>query len=195
MAAKYWVLIIIILFVLIASFFVERALVTYFSDKGKIIFDGKKITNFEECVAAGYPVGESYPRQCWAEGKQFVEEINIWENDGIILMQNSETGEYGCFCCGRTLCIDPIPIMEQVKETPYRYCSEDFEVIDSNQNFCPPESRNVDACITLYDPVCGWNDPDEIQCIKFPCASTYSNSCNACKNSDVLYWTSGVCPE
>ena len=34
-----------------------------------------KITNFEECAKAGYPVGESYPRQCFAQGKTFVEEV------------------------------------------------------------------------------------------------------------------------
>lgn len=35
------------------------------------------ITNFQECAAAGYPVGESYPRQCWTpDGKHFVEEIS-----------------------------------------------------------------------------------------------------------------------
>jgi uncharacterized protein YggE len=33
-----------------------------------------EITNFEECVAAGYPVMESYPRQCrTADGETFVE--------------------------------------------------------------------------------------------------------------------------
>lgn len=35
-----------------------------------------EITNFEECAAAGNPVGESYPRQCWTkDGRHFVEEI------------------------------------------------------------------------------------------------------------------------
>jgi hypothetical protein len=33
------------------------------------------ITSFEECIQAGYPVMESYPRQCRAEGETFVEEI------------------------------------------------------------------------------------------------------------------------
>jgi len=34
------------------------------------------ITNFEECAREGYPVGESYPRQCWTpDGKHFVEDI------------------------------------------------------------------------------------------------------------------------
>ena len=31
-------------------------------------------SNFEECVAAGGPVMESYPRQCRANGQTFVEE-------------------------------------------------------------------------------------------------------------------------
>jgi len=35
----------------------------------------QKITNFEECVRAGYPVEKSYPRQCWTpNGKHFVED-------------------------------------------------------------------------------------------------------------------------
>ena len=34
------------------------------------------ITSFAECENAGYPVMESYPRQCTADGKHFVEEIN-----------------------------------------------------------------------------------------------------------------------
>lgn len=33
------------------------------------------ITTFAECVAAGYPVMESYPRQCRAQDRTFVEEI------------------------------------------------------------------------------------------------------------------------
>ena len=34
-----------------------------------------EITNFEECVAAGNPVMESYPRQCRANGQTYVETI------------------------------------------------------------------------------------------------------------------------
>lgn len=34
-----------------------------------------QITSFEECVDAGNPVMESYPRQCAANGQTFVEEI------------------------------------------------------------------------------------------------------------------------
>lgn len=34
-----------------------------------------EVTNFEECAAAGYPVGESFPLQCFADGQTFTEEI------------------------------------------------------------------------------------------------------------------------
>ncbi len=35
-----------------------------------------KISNFEECVKAGYPVMESYPRQCTVPGGRFfVEQV------------------------------------------------------------------------------------------------------------------------
>ncbi len=36
-----------------------------------------QITNFDECVNAGNPVMESYPRQCMANGETFVEEIEF----------------------------------------------------------------------------------------------------------------------
>jgi len=61
--------------------------------------------------------------------------------------------------------------------------------------FCNDEDRKGDFCITLYDPVCGWSDPDKIKCITYPCASTYSNSCFACQDENVLYWTQGECLE
>ena len=89
----------------------------------------EKITNFEECADAGNPVMESYPRQCRVNGEIFVEELT-WENDGIILMQNSETGQYACFGCGKPLCIDPAPIMKIVNETLQKYCSDEFEIIE-----------------------------------------------------------------
>jgi len=34
-----------------------------------------QVTNFEECIAAGNPAMESYPRQCSHKGETFVEEI------------------------------------------------------------------------------------------------------------------------
>lgn len=38
---------------------------------------GPNITNFADCIAAGYPIMESYPRQCAIPGgRRFVEDIN-----------------------------------------------------------------------------------------------------------------------
>jgi|GEM_PF-1913562 hypothetical protein len=37
--------------------------------------NSKQITNFEECIAAGNPAMESYPRQCRAGDRTFTEEI------------------------------------------------------------------------------------------------------------------------
>lgn len=42
---------------------------------------GESINSFEECVAAGNPVMESYPRQCSANGRNFIE---IVANDSLV---------------------------------------------------------------------------------------------------------------
>jgi hypothetical protein len=99
------------------------------------VFNNKEITNFEECIAAGNPAMESYPRQCMANGKTFVEVIDdYWRLDNIELRQHSETGEYGCFGCSSigkdpALCIDPILEMKFVEETETIHCNEDFEIV------------------------------------------------------------------
>jgi hypothetical protein len=49
----------------------------------------KEITDFDECVIAGNPVMESYPRQCRADGKIFVENIgNEFEKSDFIKINN-----------------------------------------------------------------------------------------------------------
>jgi hypothetical protein len=164
--------------------------------------DQFRIDSFEDCLAAGYPAMESYPRQCMVPGGETFTEIieDFWRLDGIELMQHEIDGSYGCFGCntpeqGPTLCIDPVPEMKIIEETPERYCSEDFEVIATASVYCEEEQRNVDACIEIYQPVCGWNDPEKVVCIRYPCASTYSNSCFACQDENILYYTEGECPE
>jgi len=164
----------VVAIVIILAFVISLIIISFYKES--------KISNFEECASAGFAVGESYPRQCWTpDGRHFVEDIADLNRN-----YHSRNVEE----CSRTqiLCVEGMKFFSD--ETG---CG--CEIVNDGKNFCPPESRNADLCITLYDPVCGWNDPEKIQCIKFPCASTYSNSCNACTNSDVLYWTSGVCPE
>ncbi len=50
----------------------------------------EKITSFEKCVSAGYPVLESYPRQCkMPDGKTFTEDIgNELEKSNLIKVSN-----------------------------------------------------------------------------------------------------------
>ena len=97
----------------------------------------QEITNFNECIAAGNPAMESYPRQCRdpISDKTFVEEIEKWKLDGIDLMQHEIEGYFGCFGCsepreGPALCIDPILEMKLVEETPERYCNSDFGIVE-----------------------------------------------------------------
>lgn len=59
-----------------------------------------------------------------------------------------------------------------------------FQQSMSGKNFCTAGSRQMDACITLYDPVCGWTDSGP---------HTFSNSCFACIDPEVVYWTKGEC--
>ncbi len=58
---------------------------------------------------------------------------------------------------------------------------------------CLPEQRNVDACIEIYQPVCGTVN---VQCVTTPCdpaQETFANSCKACTNSLVSSYTNGEC--
>jgi hypothetical protein len=58
---------------------------------------------------------------------------------------------------------------------------------------CPPESRQVDACVELYAPVCA---AVSVQCVTTPCnpvPQTYSNSCFACVNENVVGYSEGAC--
>lgn len=54
----------------------------------------KTVTNFKECADAGYPVMESYPRQCKTpDGKNFVEEVTAETVSGMIVVESPLPGE------------------------------------------------------------------------------------------------------
>ena len=62
------VIVIIIILVIIISL----AITLFYKKLNK----NEEINSFEDCANLGYPVGESYPRQCWTpDGKHFIEEI------------------------------------------------------------------------------------------------------------------------
>lgn len=60
------------------------------------------------------------------------------------------------------------------------------ESSSAGKNYCTLKQRNTQVCTMEYAPVCGWFD-ESIQCIRYPCASTYSNPCMACSNENVAY--------
>lgn len=65
---------------------------------------------------------------------------------------------------------------------------------DNQQEFqCTQEQRQAEVCTDEYAPVCGWFN-DQIRCITYPCAATYSSPCDACTDSKVAYYTNGECP-
>lgn len=37
--------------------------------------DAPVVNDFDSCIAAGNPVAESYPRQCFHNGRGFIEEL------------------------------------------------------------------------------------------------------------------------
>lgn len=58
---------------------------------------------------------------------------------------------------------------------------------------CESKQRNVDICAEIYQPVCA---KVNVQCIKAPCEpvyETFSNACEACKNSLVESYIAGEC--
>lgn len=58
---------------------------------------------------------------------------------------------------------------------------------------CDPAGPMMTICTMEYKPVCGWFK-ESIQCIRYPCAQTFSNGCGACQDENVAYWTDGECP-
>ena len=133
------IIILVVLFLSIDSFLKIRSTQT----------TSGEISNFEECIVAGNPAMESYPRKCRDSKTEntFTEVIDdAWRLDGVILMQNTETGDIECFGCNEArdgepaLCKDPALGVEQIPETSEKYCSNDFQVIgESNGAVCGNE--------------------------------------------------------
>lgn len=64
------------------------AIIISFSTNTKKDIPKKEITNFEECMKAGYPIQESYPRGCNANGQHFTEDIgNVNQKYDLITIQ------------------------------------------------------------------------------------------------------------
>lgn len=63
----------------------------------------------------------------------------------------------------------------------------------NEQIVCPAEARDADVCMAVVEPVCGLV---QVQCVAAPCnpiPETFSNSCEACKNRNVVSYAAGAC--
>ncbi len=58
---------------------------------------------------------------------------------------------------------------------------------------CPPDSRKVDFCIEVYEPVCGWFTEKPSDCKSIYCKESFANHCFACKDNRVIGYTKGKC--
>jgi len=104
-----------------------------------------KVSNFEECVAAGYPVMESYPRQCRTpDGKIFVEEIpeETCAEEGEKVNRNPLMGPTDRQCC-------PGLVEDRVSRS-YSICRRSTDITDSIY-----KCNKDDDCISVKSGCCG----------------------------------------
>jgi hypothetical protein len=60
------------------------------------------------------------------------------------------------------------------------------EITEQETNLCADEQRDADMCIEVWEPVCGFREDGT--------KKTFSNSCFACMNRDIVHWINGECP-
>ncbi|MBI4137257.1 Gmad2 immunoglobulin-like domain-containing protein [Candidatus Roizmanbacteria bacterium] len=86
-----------------------------------------EISNFEDCVAAGYPVMERYPEQCRApDGKTFTRDIgNELEFSDEIIVDNPRPNQ---------TITSPVTITGQARGSWYFEATFPIELVDENGN-------------------------------------------------------------
>ncbi len=155
----------------------------------------KRIASFDECVAAGNPVMESYPRQCRADGELFVEKIDrAPENTADVSCATDDDCETPMEYLIRSDCPYSSKCIEGRCEIVCRFPESDGTGASSE---CP--DPRPEMCTMDFDPVCGYSE-QTIYCIRAPCPpivtkKTYGNACTACADSKVTYWIQGECQQ
>lgn len=107
-----------------------------------------KVTNFEQCARLGFPIMESYPRQCRAGGKTFIEDINV--NKPVNANKNTISPECKISGCSGQLCVntDSPDIITTCEYRPEYACYK------------------TARCEKQSDGNCGWTQaPELLSCI------------------------------
>jgi len=137
---------------ILASVLVVAAMVIYTYAPRLAPMQQQAITNFDECVAVGNAVMESYPRQCrTADGRLFVEEIS----SGMPVPPDDITFN-GCAVagCSQQLCVS-------VEEAPTIITTCEYR----DEYMCYAEA----SCEPQADGKCGWTQtPAMQQCLANP---------------------------
>lgn len=115
---------------LLAAFIFSTLLVLVLNTKKEKVLEpiqNSTANNFEECLAAGYPVLESYPRQCKTlNGQTFVENIgNMLEKTELITMTNPLPNQ---------LIASPLLITGEARGTWYFEASFPIKLYDENNS-------------------------------------------------------------
>ena len=125
-----------------------------------------EITSFEQCTAAGYPVMESYPRQCKTpDGETFVSQTDLFDSlinvsctkDEDCALVNHDRG-FGCCYSGACERID-------YSQDSWVAVNADW-FAEQQARICPP----TEACGTA--PACNpqpRNDKFEAKCVTSIC--------------------------
>jgi len=116
---------------------------------------------------------------------------------------NGETYSNECFACragwdsfvpgacacpeDARVCEDGTVVVRIPPDCEFEECPEPLEEV-----FCTEDDRDVD-CNDEEEIVCGWFD-ETVNCIKYPCTLEFPNSCFACQNENIEYYTTGECP-
>ena len=137
------------------------------------------INNFEECIAKGYPILESYPRQCKTpEGETFIEEIEVKDEiaDWKICSADTDCVKVDADCCGCNAGGKAVAVNKNYKEEWEKellekckdivcpaVMSEDpscFGAVKCVNNVCQIESKNKNSNLEFSIGQCNSNiDP------------------------------------
>ncbi len=171
--AKTWALILGIILIILAGF------ILYFNNTGNP--DEPKIgeDNDEQgcLISAGYSYNESL-NVC-------IREFDLDANDRKavkIALENTEGNNLTIENVDKEPCEGCFIVEIKKQDNQIKVWIENFTFFELKEyHYCQEDEINADACIEVYDPVCGNNK------------QTYSNGCFACMSNEIDYYIKGEC--